>query len=177
MKKVLINILLIIVFIFIYLIQINLFTSFKIAGIMPNLFVIYVLFIGLFYSRIAGTVYGVIFGILLDLFIGRKMGVTSIMLGVTGLIGGIFDRNFSKESRFTIIIMVAICTFFYEFSVYVIKYFMYHFSFEFINFLEMLLVESIYNIILTIILYPLMQNLGYKIEEVYKGNKILTRYF
>ena len=31
--------------------------------------------------------------------------------------------------------------------------------------------------ILTIILYPLMQILGNKIENEYKGNKILTRYF
>ena len=35
------------------------------------------------------------------------------MLGVVGLIGGVFDKNFSKESRITIIIMVIVSTFLY----------------------------------------------------------------
>ena len=75
---------------------------------MPNLFIIYVLFIGLFYNKIAGVTYGIASGILLDLFIGRKVGITAIMLATVGLIGGIFDKNFSKESRITIIIMVIV---------------------------------------------------------------------
>ena len=69
---------------------------------MPNLFIIYVLFIGLFYNKIAGVTYGIASGILLDLFIGRKVGITAFMLATVGLIGGIFDKNFSKESRITI---------------------------------------------------------------------------
>lgn len=81
MKKFLINLALCLTFIIIYLLQVNLFSSVRIAGIMPNLFVIYILFIGLFYSRIAGTVYGVICGLLLDLFCGRNVGTSAIMLG------------------------------------------------------------------------------------------------
>ena len=41
----------------------------ELLGVMPNLFVIFILFIGLFYSRTAGTVYGVLFGILLGFVI------------------------------------------------------------------------------------------------------------
>ena len=44
-------------------------------------------------------------------------------------------------------------------------------------FTQMLLIECVYNILITIILYPLIQISGNKIEEEYKGNKILTRYF
>ena len=144
---------------------------------MPNLFIMYILFIGLFYSKIAGLTYGIIFGLLLDFFISKKIGITAIMLGAIGLMGGIFDKNFSKESRITIIIMVVIATFIYEIGMYIIGHFIYGYTFEIISFTKILLIESIYNAILTIILYPLMQNLGYKIEEEYKGNKILTRYF
>ncbi len=177
MKKFLINVLLVISFIIIYLLQVNLFSSFTISGIMPNLFVIYVLFIGLFYSKTAGTVYGIIFGILLDLFIGKKVGISAIMLSVIGLIGGIFDKNFSKESRLAIMIMVVVSTFIYEIGSYTIGYFIYKYNIEILSFLKILLIESLYNVIITIIIYPLMQNLGYKIEEEYKGSKILTRYF
>lgn len=144
---------------------------------MPNLFVIFILFIGLFYNRIAGVTYGIACGILLDLFIGRKVGISAIMLGTVGLIGGIFDKNFSKESRITIMIMVVVSTFIYETGAYLIGYFIYGYSLEIFSFIQILLIECFYNVIITIIFYPLMQNLGYKIEEVYKGNKILTRYF
>lgn len=144
---------------------------------MPNLFVIYVLFIGLFYSKIAGTTYGTICGLLLDLFIGRKVGISAIMLGTVGLIGGIFDKNFSKDSRITIMIMVIVSTFIYEIGSYLLGYFIYEYTFEILSFVKILLIEILYNIILIIILYPMMQNLGYKIEEEYKGNRILTRYF
>ena len=48
---------------------------------------------------------------------------------------------------------------------------------EILPFLYILLIEVLYNTILTIILYPLIQKLGYKIEEVFKEQKILTRYF
>lgn len=177
MKKVIINILLIVTFIIIYLLQINLFSWFKIAGVMPNLFIILVLFIGLFFSRGMGVAYGAVFGILLDLFIGRKVGISAVMFGLIGLIGGVFDKNFSKESRITIIIMVFCATCIYEIGSYIFGYFVYGYSFEIISFLKILLIETLYNIIVTIIVYPMIQNLGYKIEEEYKGNKILTRYF
>lgn len=144
---------------------------------MPNLFVIFILFIGLYYNKIAGVTYGILIGILLDLFIGRKVGITAIMLGAIGLIGGIFDKNFSKESRITIMIMVIVSTFIYEIGAYLLGCPIYGYSLEIFSFLKILLLEVIYNIMITIILYPIMQKLGYQIEEEYKGNKILTRYF
>lgn len=141
------------------------------------MFIILVLFIGLFYSRIAGVAYGVLFGVLLDFFIGRKIGISGIFLGIVGFIGGVFDKNFSKENKLTIIMMVAICTIIYEVSLYLIGEAFYKYSFEILPFIKILLIECLYNIIMTIILYPIIQNLGYKIEAVYKGDKILTRYF
>ena len=99
------------------------------------------------------------------------------MLGVVGLIGGVFDKNFSKESRITIIIMVVASTFIYEIGAYLIGCVIYGYSIEIISFIKILLIETLYNIIITIILYPLIQKFGYAIEEEYKGNKILTRYF
>ena len=48
---------------------------------------------------------------------------------------------------------------------------------EILEFIKTLAIEAVYNVTLTIILYPLMQNLGYKMEEIFKVQKILTRYF
>lgn len=177
MKKFIINIAIVFSFVIIYILHSNLFTWFTIAGVMPNLFVILVLFIGLYANRYIGIIYGVIFGLLLDLFMSRNIGITAIMLGIIGVIGVIFDKNFSKENRITLIVMVMICTVVFESGEYIISYFINKFDFEIISFIQILLIECLYNSILTIILYPLIQNFGNIIETEYKGNKILTRYF
>ena len=177
MKKIFINIAIIISFIFIYLIQANFFTWFKIAGVMPNLFIILMLYIGLFMGRTSAITYGVIFGILIDIFVSRKLGITSIMLAITGLAADIFDKNFSKDSRITIMAMVAISTMLYEIGIYILSCVTLNINFETIAFVRILLIETIFNVILTIILYPIMQLTGYDVEEEYKGSKILTRYF
>ena len=68
-------------------------------------------------------------------------------------------------------------TIIFEVLVYFIKYVLYSTNIEVLNFIEILIVEVIYNILITIIIYPLIQKFGYYIENTYKGNKILTRYF
>lgn len=177
MKKILINVLLFITFIIIYILHSNLFSWFKIAGVMPNLFVIFILFIGLYSNKITGITYGIIIGLLLDLFIGKKVGITAIMLGTVAIMGVIFDKNFSKENRFTLIIMVMVSTTIFEVGSYFLSYFIYDNYIQIWPFIQILLIECMYNALLTIILYPLIQILGNKVEEEYKGNKILTRYF
>ena len=177
MKKAFINIAIIISFIFIYLIQANFFTWFKIAGIMPNLLVILMLYIGLFMGKIPAITYGIFFGLIVDIFIGRKLGITSIMLAVIGVIADLFDKNFSKDNRITVMAMVAIITIIYEIGVYIISYAILNINAEILAFIKILLIEAIYNVILTIIIYPLMQLTGYDVEEEYKESKILTRYF
>ena len=136
-----------------------------------------ILFIGLYAHKYMGVIYGIVLGLLLDFFIGKKIGVTAIMLGIVGLVGMLFDKNFSKENRITLIVMVMISTVIFEVGEYLINYFVIRQTFELIPFIQVLLVECIYNAIITIVLYPLMQISGNKIEKEYKGTKILTRYF
>lgn len=177
MKKVIINIVLIIAIFVIYFLQANFFSWFTIAGIMPNLFVVFILFIGLFGSKTMGTIYGIALGLMLDLIIGRKIGFYAIALGVIGFLASIFDKNFSKDSRITIMFMVLGSTAIFEILYYFFNYIFLGNSIEILNFIKILLIEIIYNLILTIIIYPLIQKFGYYIENEYKGNKILTRYF
>ena len=177
MKKIIINVLLLVTFLIIYFLQLNFFSWFKIAGVMPNLFVILVFYIGLFSGRSMGLTYGIIFGIILDLLVGENVGMTAIMLGITGIVGGILDKNFSKDSRITIMLMVVGSTVIYEIGMYILRYAILKSSIEIVSFIKILAVEVIFNILITIILYPLIQKTGHSIENEYKGGKILTRYF
>ena len=177
MKRVIINIILIITALILYILQANFFTWFTIAGIMPNLFVIFALFIGIFGNKTMGTIYGLIIGLFLDFVIGTKIGINCICLGLIGFLSTVFDRNFSKDSRMTIMVMGVVATVIFEVLSYILNYIFVSTNIEIINFIKILAIEVLYNLILTIILYPLIQKAGYYIENEYKGNKILTRYF
>lgn len=177
MKKFLIHLSLILVFIVVYLLQSTFFINFTIAGVMPNIFVILVLFIGLYMGRAMGTIYGIIFGIFIDTWIGQRIGMASIGLAIIGIIGGIFDKNFSKDSRIIMLIMGLLSTAIYEGLIYFLQIIFLQINVEILSFIKILLFEEIYNMFIIIILYPLIKNIGYEIESEIKGDKILTRYF
>lgn len=178
MKKAKIIIALILIFFLIYFLQSNFFNWFVIFGVKPNLFVILVLFIGLFMGRNYGVCFGIAFGLILDFLIGRNIGISSVMLGIVGIMGGYIDKNFSKDSRITIMLMVAITTIIFELGEFIIQNFILSYAFIEIDiFAKTLLIEVLYNIILTVIVYPLLKNGGFYIEGNFKENNILTRYF
>ena len=177
MRKTIAIIVLIITFFIIYFLQANFFSWFTIAGVKPNIFIILTLFISLFAGMKVGIPFAIVSGLFLDIIIGKSIGIYSIMLGIIAVIGGYFDKNFSKESKLTIMLMVMGSTCVFEIGHYIIQIIQLSIEIEIIPFITTLLIEVIYNTILTIILYPLIQKIGYKIEDIFKGQKILTRYF
>jgi rod shape-determining protein MreD len=177
MKKFGVSLLFFITFIIIYILQANLFSNLQIAGVVPNLFVIFILWIGLFANATSALIFGIIMGLSLDLIYGKVIGITAIMLCIIGYLGAYFDKNFSKESKLKIIFMVIGATIIYELGYYALTGLIIGFDFEWLNFTRIVIFEVIYNVLITILLYPLIQNLGYKVDRVFKKNNILTRYF
>lgn len=178
MKRTLIVISLILIFFVIYFLQVNLFSWFTIAGVKPNLFIILALFIGLFLGRKYGLCFGIIYGFFLDSLIGRNIGMSSVALGIIGLMGGYIDKNFSKDSRLMIMSMVMVTTIIYEVALYIIQSVVLSYNItEIWLLIRTLFIEVIYNIIITAIIYPLIRKAGYFIEGTFKESNILTRYF
>ena len=99
------------------------------------------------------------------------------MYAVVGFIGGYLDKNFSKDSRITILLMIIIATIIFETGKYIFSIWLYKLQIEILPFLRLIFVETIYNVILTIILYPLIKKAGYYLENVFRNKNILTRYF
>ncbi len=177
MKKALSIVVIFIIFIIIFLLQANFFNWFTIAGVKPNLFIVLALFIGLYAGQRVGTIYGIILGIFLDVILGKNIGASTVMLGAVGFLGGYLDKNFSKDSRLTVMLMVAGVTAIYEIGSYIFNVAQFSINIEILNFAKILAIEVAFNVILTIIVYPLMQRAGYVLEDIFKGQKVLTRYF
>lgn len=177
MKNVLITVLIVLTFIFIYFLQVNFFNWFTIAGVKPNLFVILIVFVALFARKSISIPFSILAGIFLDAIIGKKIGISAIMFGMIAILGIYFDKNFSKESKLTIMLMIVGATFLYEVGRYLLVMLSAGTGLEIVGFLKILAIEIFYNILLSIILYPLIKMAGHYVEEETKATKILTRYF
>lgn len=144
---------------------------------MPNLFVVLVLFIGLFAGNKYGVVFGLAFGLFLDIMVGRGVGFTGIFLAIIGIIGEYFDENFSKDNRIMMIIMAIVCTILFEILSYAYGFIKFGTNFEIGAFVFKLLVECFFNTLIIVIFYNGIKKLGYFIEDNLKGKTFLTRYF
>ena len=111
------------------------------------------------------------------MWIGKTLGLTSIALALIGVLSGVLDKTFSKDSRIMVLFMGIICTIIYEVLMYFIQYIAMDINVEILQFAKILSIEVIYNVLIIIILYPLIKVTGYEIENEIKGDKILTRYF
>lgn len=166
----------IIIFFVLYFIQINFFSWFNIAGVKPNLFVVLVLCTGLYIGKYWAAPIGFIIGIYLDLLTGNQIGIGALSYAVIGFYGGYFDKNFSKESKLTILLMVAGSTTFFEIVVYFYNIIRNAIPLEFLGFIKILLIEVVFNVLLTIIIYPIIKMFGGFCESTFKEKKFSTRY-
>lgn len=177
MKKFKSFLILLLLFLIIYFLQFNFFTWFNIRGIMPNLFLVFTLFVGIFIGQRIGIAVGLFVGIVIDVIIGKQVGFTGIALGIVGYVGELLDKNFDKNNLLTLLAMVAIVTFGYELvnMFYIIV--RNGLNFNIFIFLIMIVVEVLFNVLLVMIFYPLIKKIGHYFEEVFKVKRVLTRYY
>lgn len=177
MNKKITVILLFIISFLLYFIQKNIFSNFKIGEIAPNIFIIYILFLGLYTNSKVSISIGIFIGILLDTVYGKCIGISSIMFCILAYLASYFDKNFSKDNKITILLMCVGATFIFELGYYIINSIVFNFDIEFWYFIKLIVVEIIYNILVLIIIYPLFQKLGYMLDRKFKKSNLLTRYF
>lgn len=173
-SNLLVAVLLIIAFIIIYFLQANVFSNFTIARIKPNLFIIFILIIGLFGNNFLSILFSVICGIWLDSLYSESIGITSAMLCLIGFMATWFDSLWSKDEKISIVIMVFIATFIFEFGSYFLKSIIFDFEIEIKIFFKILALEELYNVLLTIIFFGLIKKLGYGMERKLKRTNMYT---
>lgn len=124
-----------------------------------------------------GLVLGIAFGLYIDIILGKNVGISALVLGAIGILGEILSKNFSKDSRFIVTIMVIMATAIYEIAVYILTMLRTSGTIEIFAFLKILVVEMIFNTLITIIIYPIIKRAGYYVENLFDDKYILTRYF
>ncbi len=171
---IIISIILFLIFQIIYFLQANIFPNITIAGVMPNLFVIFILVIGLYGNNFLSLLFGIICGLWIDLLYGEVIGVTSAMLCLIGFVATWFDTLWSKDEKISIIIMVLLSTLIFEFGSYFIKSVILEFEMEIKTFFKIIFFEELYNVLLTIIFFGMIKKFGYIMERRLKRNNMFT---
>lgn len=77
----------------------------------------------------------------------------------------------------TLIVMSAISTLVCEIISYIFQIILFKLSFELGAFIKIILIELLFNSMIIIIIYPMLQKAGMLLEKVFTENKILTRYY
>ena len=164
MKKIISVLGIVIIFLSIYFLQSNFFSWFNIYSIKPNLFMIFVIFLGLFLGKEYGLTFGILLGLILDLFSSQIIGINAISLGAAGLLAGILAKNFSIEHKFTFIIIASLLTFIGESVYYALEIILSEAEVQLIIFIRILLIEIIFNDLIIIIIYPVLNKIGEKLK-------------
>ncbi|MFY9121096.1 MAG: rod shape-determining protein MreD [Syntrophomonadaceae bacterium] len=91
-------------------VQSTFFNQYSIKGSIPDLVLIFVVFYALFTGEKRGTIYGMLCGLLEDLYVGRFIGVNVLAKGLTGYIIGKTQGNVFKENLLVGIVAVVVGT-------------------------------------------------------------------
>jgi len=155
MKKVKDVIIIFLIFILIYFLQINIFNTFTIFNVKPNLFIILIFSIGIKYNRLFSSIMGLIIGFCLDILISSKVGINMFLFGGLGFITSYLSELLFSENKLTNILIIFFSTIIIEVIKYLLNIVFLNINIEIDSFVFITLIEAIYNVLLFIIIYPL----------------------
>jgi len=162
LRKVCVAVLIIICF----LLQSTVFKGLAFAGIVPNLLVILTASFGFMRGENEGLIIGFFSGLLCDIFYGDVLGFYALILMYIGYLNGKFNRIFYPEDIKLPLGLIIVSDISYSMTCYILLFLLqgkFNFSFYFIN---VILPEAVYTILVTCILYPVILKLNERLESL-----------
>ena len=106
--------------IILYALQCTLFAgALSVAGITPNLILMFTCIVGYMRGRGSGIFTGFFSGLLVDIMAGKIIGFTALLYMLAGFLNGIFHKEYVKEQLIFPISLVVLCDFLYGIAVFV----------------------------------------------------------
>lgn len=146
-----------------FVFQSTIFPHFKLTNIMPNLLVILPTVAGFMFGRKLGMFTGVWCGFLVDCIYGNVIGISMIIFTVIGYLNGMATKLYFKDDMSIPIAALAISDLMYGFM-YFICFFLLRGRFSILTyFVDVMIPEMIYTVVLGIVVYKVIQWLDEKI--------------
>ena len=162
LRKVCVAVLIILCFV----LQSTVFRSLAFAGIVPNLLVILTASFGFMRGENEGLLIGFFSGLLCDIFFGDVLGFYALILMYIGFLNGKFNRIFYPEDIKLPLGLIIVSDISYSMTCYILLFLMqgkFNFPFYFVN---VIIPEAVYTILVTCILYPLILKLNERLEAL-----------
>ncbi len=147
-----------------FLLQTTVFQWLDFGGIVPNLMIVLTASFGFMRGRKTGLLFGFFCGLLVDIFFANVLGLNAMIYMYIGYANGKFNRIFYPEEIKLPMLLILVSDFCYGLLYYITLFLMrgrFQFGFYFMN---IILPEMVYTILITLLLYPLVLWLNKKLE-------------
>ena len=153
------------IILFNFIIQSTLLGHAQVLGIIPNTALIIVVTYAMLRGDVEGALVGFGAGLLADIFFGRIIGVSALLLMFTGFFCGKPFKDFFKENYIAPIILVGAASIAYEFMFYVFNFLL----LGRVNFLryfgQIILPTAVYNLVLCVFIYRIIYGINSLLEK------------
>lgn len=156
MKKKLLVVFFILLVFFCFILQCTLFQKLSFGGISPNLLMITTTSIALMKGDKAGIYTGFFSGLFIDIFFGSIIGLYALIYMILGFLVGKFSRIFYPEDMKLPLALILLSDLSYGMICYILLFLLrgrFHFSYYLFH---IILPETVYTIIVSIFLYPII---------------------
>lgn len=158
-----------------FLLQCTVFQALSFGGIVPNLLIVLTASFGFMRGEKTGLLIGFFCGLLIDIFFGNSIGFYALVYMYIGYMNGKFSAIFYPQDIKLPIALILASDCFYGMICYVILFLLrsrFDFTYYFMN---IILPEIVYTIVVTIFLYPLILWINTRLErgELRSGKKFV----
>ena len=151
-----------------YLLQCSVFPALEIGGIKPNLMLIITASFGFMRGPREGMFVGIASGLLIDIQSGDMIGFYALIYLVAGYLNGLFEQIYFDEDIKLPLFLIAGSDLLYGMTIYFLS-FLLRSDFNFLYYMNRIIIpETIYTIVITLIVYPLLLYINQCLEEAEK---------
>ena len=157
--------------IILYLIQTTIFNKITVAGIKPNVVIILVVLIGYKYGKIPGMLMGFFMGLFLDLTESDYIGYYSLIYLIIGYLVGFSNKLYTNDSTLIPLGLVGASDFMLNFLIFITGFLLRNRLALPYYMMRIILPEVVYTIIVSVLLYRIMDYIYVKLETIGKGDE------
>ena len=148
-----------------YLLQTAVFPALEIAGVKPNFMLIVTASFGFMRGPREGMLVGFVSGLLIDIQSGDMIGFYALIYLAAGYVNGIFEQIYFDEDIKLPLFLIAGTDLLYGVAIYFLT-FLLRSDFNFLYYLNRIIIpETIYTIVITLVAYPLLLYINQRLEE------------
>ncbi|MDD5949466.1 MAG: rod shape-determining protein MreD [Lachnospiraceae bacterium] len=157
-----------ILIIFCYVLQVGVFSYFKMAGIIPNIMLILVVSFAIMRGQVEGMLVGFFCGLLIDVMAGDAVGLYALLYLFIGYVNGYFHLLFYANNILLPLGMILGNSVVYNLIVYVFSFLLRNKTDFGFYFMHVMMPEVVYTFLVAIFLYNVLLWINRFLEQLEK---------